>query len=131
MPNHSQTLIENPLYSGHLYGGQLLQRVQFFGTAGKVQAKLTTLLWSPHIFCGKIKMNFYSIFKCFYLTHLSTFTFTELFNISKAFVSQVVSLDFPLKNRQQVFPGDMQHLISLAFQSQQREYNGLDTTGIW
>ena len=94
-PNHSQTLIEKPLYSGHLCGGQLLQRAQFFGTAGKLQAKLTTLLWSPHISCGKIKINFYSIFKCFYLTHLSTFTFRELFNISKAFLSQVVSLDFP------------------------------------
>ena len=41
--NHSQTLIEKPLDSGHFYSRQLLQQTQFFGTPRKVQAKFAFL----------------------------------------------------------------------------------------
>ena len=61
--NHGQNLIEKPLYSGHLCSGQLLQRAQF---------KFTTLLQrTTHIFLWKSINKL--LFKCFYLTHFSTF----------------------------------------------------------
>ena len=50
------------------------------------------------MFWGKIKTNCFSIFECFYLTHFSTFTFSELSNFSKAFLNQVVNVESASKN---------------------------------
>ena len=40
-----------------------------------------------------IKINHYSIFRCFYLIYVSTFTFSELSHFSKAFSRQVATLE--------------------------------------
>ena len=57
-PNHGQTLVEKPLFSGHFYSRHNL-------LAPCEQFKPNFLLYSGHpiFFCGEIKINSYSIFK--------------------------------------------------------------------
>ena len=54
------------------------------------------------------------------LAYFFTFTFSELSNFSKAFLNQVIYLESINKYSQQVFPGQIQHLNSLTFQSERR-----------
>ena len=85
--------MEKPLYSGHNF---LTMRKNF-------KSNLPVYSKHPIFFVErKKKLLFDLIFKCFYLTHFSTFKFSEL-----------------------------QHPGPLAFQSQRRKYDDLETAGIW
>ena len=69
------------------------------------------------------------IFKCFYLTHFSTFTFSELSDFSKALLNQVLTLESPWKNivNRYFLVKSSTSVNSLL---QRREYDDLET-GIW
>ena len=63
-PDHGQTLIGKPLYSGHFYSGHLLQRT-FFEHRLSILGKIFLLQRTPYDCLGKKKTH-----ACFYLTHL-------------------------------------------------------------
>ena len=72
--SNSRRKIPN-LYGGHLYSGNNF-------SASREKFKPNLPLYSGHsiFFSDKIKIYCYSIFKCFYLAHFSTFRISELFN---------------------------------------------------
>ena len=45
----------------------------------KYSSQVYLVIAGTDIFCGKMKLNCYLIFKCFYLTHISAFTFSEMY----------------------------------------------------
>ena len=71
-PNHSQTLIEKPLYSGHL-----LKRALFWASREHFGQNFPLNSGNLHDWSGKKKTH-----ACFYLTHFSTFTWSSLSNFS-------------------------------------------------
>ena len=68
-PNHGQTLIEKPLYSGHLYSGHLSQRTLFLSTREHFGQNLPFNSGHLNDLLGKKKTH-----GCFYMTHSFTLT---------------------------------------------------------
>ena len=89
-PNHGQTLIGKPLYSGHFYSGHLLQRT--FGHFGQNFPLTANTLW----LVGK-KEN-----TCMFLFDTFTLTWSSLSNFSKLIFTHVITC-ISIKNSLQVF----------------------------
>ena len=68
-PNHGQTFIEKPLYSGYFYSWHLLWRTLFFDPWVNILGKIYLLIATLYDCLEKLKTR-----GCFYLTHFFTLT---------------------------------------------------------
>ena len=109
----SNLSIADMLYSGHLFRGTDRIRVKLsdknpyiadtviadtiFWHRVKSSGQIYVFIADTPCFYGKIKINCYSIFKCFYLRTISVFTFNESSTFSKGFLSQFVTPESSLK----------------------------------